>query len=145
MYFWRAVDQDGELINILVQKPKDKRAAKRFFGKMLKHQDVTPARMITDKLRSCGAAKREVMPLVIHCQARYANNRAEVSHQLTRQQECQMRRFKSFQQAQRFLSVHGIVNNLFWFGPHVMRACHYRMFRMKAFNDWQQVTCVCPT
>lgn len=109
---------------------------------MLKRQGATPNRMTTDKLRSYAAAKREVMPSVVHCQDRYANNRAEVSHQPTRQQECQMRRFKSFKQAQRFLSVHGVINNLFRFGRHLMRACHHRMFRAKAISEWQQVTCV---
>ena len=141
MYLWRAVDQDGDLIDVLVQKRKDKRAAKRFFRKMLKHQGATPTRMATDKLRSYGAAKREVMPSVIHCQDRYANNRAEVSYQPTRQQEHQMRRFKSMKQAQRFLSVHGAVNNLFRLGRHLLRARHYRAFRAKAFSEWQQVTC----
>jgi putative transposase len=145
MYLWRAVDQDGDLIDVLVQQRKDKRAAKRFFRKMIKHQGVTPNRITTDKLRSYGAAKRDVMPSVVHCQDRYANNRAEVSHQPTRQQERQMRRFKSLKQAQRFLSVHGVVNNLFRFGRHLIRACHYRMFRAKAISEWQQVTCACPT
>ena len=80
MYLWRAVDQDGDLIDVLAQQRTDKRAAKRFFRKMLKHQGVTPNRITTDKLRSYGAAKRDVMPSVVHCQDRYANNRAEVSH-----------------------------------------------------------------
>jgi len=105
MYLWRAVDQDGDLIEILVQKRKDKKAAKRFFRKMLKHQGEPPNRITTDKLRSYAAAKREVMPSVIHCQIRYANNRAEVSHQHTREQERQMRWFKSLGQTQRFLSI----------------------------------------
>jgi len=143
MYLWRAVDQDGDLIDVLVQKRKDKKDAKRFFRKMLKHQGGTPNRIITDKLRSYAAAKREVMPSVLHCQDRYANNRVEVSHQPTREQERQMRRFKSMKQAQRFLSTHGVVNNLFRLGRHLMRACHYRLFRNKAFSEWQQVTCVC--
>jgi len=141
MYLWRAVDQDGDLIDVLVQKRKDKKAAKRFFRKILKHQGVTPSRITTDKLRSYAAAKREVMQSVIHCQDRYANNRAEVSHQRTREQERQMRRFKSMKQAQRFLSTHGVVNNLFRLGRHLIRACHYRMFRTQAFSEWQQVAC----
>jgi len=145
MYLWRAVDQDGDLIDVLVQKRKDKRAARRFFRKMLKRQGATPNRMTTDKLRSYAADKWEVMPSVVHCQDRYANNRVEVSHQPTRQKERQMRRFKSMKQAQRFLSVHGAVNNLFRFGRHLMRAIHHRMFRAKAFNEWQQVTYVYST
>ena len=105
-YLWRAVDQAGDVIDILVQKPKDKRAAKRFFRKMLKHEGKSPTRIITDKLRSYGAARIEVMPSVAHRQERYANNRAEASQQHTRAHERPMRRFKSPGQAQRFLSVH---------------------------------------
>ena len=141
-YLWRAVDQDGDVIDILVQKRRDKRAAKRFFRKLMKGQGYSPRRMITDKLRSYGAARKEVMPSVIHCQDRYANNRAEASHQQTRQQERQMRRFKSAGQAQRFLSVHSQVNNVFRVGRHLLKACHYRMFRSRAFSIWQEVTCV---
>jgi len=98
--------------------------------------------MVTDKLKSYSAAGKEVMPSVVHCQDRYANNRAEASHQQTRQQERQMRRFKSAGQAQRFLSVHSQVNNVFRVGRHLLKACHYRMFRSRAFSIWQEVTCV---
>jgi len=97
--------------------------------------------MVTDKLKSYSAAKREVMPSVLHCTDQYANNRAEVSHESTRQQERQMRRFKSAGQAQRFLTVHGAVGNLFRLGRHLMRASYYREFRSKAFSEWQQVSC----
>lgn len=86
-YLWRAVDQDGEVIDILVQKRKDKRAALRFFKKLLKQQGRTPFELVTDKLKSYGAAKNEIMPSVTHIQDRYSNNRAENSHQRTRQQE----------------------------------------------------------
>ncbi len=142
-YLWRAVDQDDNVIDILIQKRKDKQAAKRFFRKMLKGQGQSPRRMITDKLKSYGAARREVMPSVLHCQERRANNRAETSHQHTRQQERQMRRFKSPGQAQRFLTIHSAVHNLFRIGRHLLRARHYRTFRSQAFSSWQQVTCVC--
>ena len=106
-YLWRAVDQDGDVLDILVQPRRDRRAAKRFFRKLLKGQGGEPRRLVTDKLRSYGAAHRTVMPSVLHDTSRYANNRAEVSHQPTRQRERQMRRLKSAAQAQRFLSVHG--------------------------------------
>ena len=112
-YLWRAVDQDGDVIDILVQSRRDRRAAKRFFRKLLKGQGRVPGRLVTDKLRSYGAAHREVMPSVIHSTIQYENNRAEVSHEPTRQRERQMRRFKSPGQAQRFLSVHGLVQNFF--------------------------------
>ena len=96
---------------------------------------------MTDKLRSYAAAHRVVMPEVTHSTMRYENNRAEVSHQPTRQRERQMRRFKSPIQAQRFLSVHGIVGNLFRVGRRLLRAVHYRMFRARAFGSRQQVSC----
>ena len=86
-YLWRAVDQDGEVIDILVQRRRDRKAAKRFFRKLLKGQGRVPRRFITDKLRSYGAAHRTVMPSVVHSTKQYENNRAEVSHQLTRQRE----------------------------------------------------------
>ncbi len=105
-YLWRAVDQDGDVIEILVQPRRDRHAAARFFRKLLKGQGRGPRRLITDKLGSYGAAHRTVMPSVVHSTRQYENNRAEVSHQPTRQRERQMRRFKSVWHAQRFLSVH---------------------------------------
>ena len=144
-YLWRAVDQDGDTIDILVQKRRNKQAAKRFFRKLLKGQCASLRRMITDKLKSYSAAHREVMPSVTRSTEQYENNRAEVSHEPTRQRERQTRRFKSMKQAQRFLSVHGAVNNLFRLGRHLLWACHYRMFRTKAFGEWQRVTCAYST
>jgi putative transposase len=140
-YLWRAVDQDGEVLDILVQKRRDKHAAKRFFRKLLKGLQYIPHKMVTDKLGSYGAARREMLSSVAHCQGARQNNRAEVSHQPTRQQERQMRRFKSPRQAQRFLSVHGPINNLFRLSRHLMKAAHYRMFRPRAFTTWRSVTC----
>ena len=93
-YLWRAVDQDGDLLDILVQPRRDGRAAERFFRKLLKGQEETPSRVVTDKLKSYRAALRTTMPSVRHDTERYANNRAEVSHQPARQRERQMRRFK---------------------------------------------------
>jgi putative transposase len=94
-YLWRAVDQDGDEIDILVQKRKDKKAAIRFFKKLLKGQQVAPIKIVTDKLKSYSAAKRELMPRVDHSTQQYENNGCELSHQPSRQQERQMRRFKS--------------------------------------------------
>jgi putative transposase len=94
-YLWRAVDQDGDVLDILVQSRRNKKAAKRFFRKLLKGLRYVPRIMVTDKLKSYGAAKREIMPGVEHHQDKGLNNRAEVSHQPTRQRERQMRRFKS--------------------------------------------------
>ena len=103
----------------------------------------SPRRLVTDKLRSYSAAHRTVMPSVVHSTRQYANNRAEGSHQPTRQRERQMRRFKSAAHAQRFLSVHGLVLNLFRVGRHLLRSAHHRVLRMRAFAEWDAVTCAC--
>ena len=141
-YLWRAVDQDGDVIDILVQPRRDRHAARRFLRKLLKGQGATPIRLVTDRLGSYRAARRTVMPSVPHDTARYANNRAEISHQPSRQRERQMRRFKSPAQAQRFLSVHSVINNLFRFGRHLLHAANARIFRAQAFADWRALSCV---
>ena len=140
-YLWRAVDEDGDVIDILVQSRRNRRAAIRFFRKLLKRQGREPRRLITDKLRSYSAAHRTVMPSVVHSIRRYENNRAEVSHQPIRQRERQMRRFKSAAHLQRFASVHGVVQNLFRVGRHLLRAVHYRLLRTRSFGIWDAVTC----
>ncbi len=139
-YLWRAVDQDGQVLDILVQKRRNTGAAKRFFRKLLRGLQYVPNQLVTDQLRSYGAAHRDIMPSVTHCTRPYVNNRAEVSHQPTRQRERQMRRFKSPRHVQRFLSVHGPLNNLFRLGRHLMRAVHYRLCRDRAFATWRDVT-----
>jgi putative transposase len=139
-YLWRAVDQDGDVLDILVQKRWDTGAAKRFFLQLLKGLHYVTCRLVTDKLRSYRAAHRELLPSVFHCHDKRANNRAEVSHQPTRQQERQMRRFKSPGHAQRFLAAHGPINNLFRCGRHLMRAAHYRVLRAQAFVAWGEAT-----
>jgi putative transposase len=141
-YLWRAVDQDGDVIDILVTKRRDRQAAKRFFRKALKHQGQVPCQLVTDKLRTYQAAHREVFPSVVHRTGRYENNRAEVSHQHTREQERQMSRFKSHHHAQRFLSVHGLIQNLFRVGRNHLKAVHYRLLRGRAFSDWREATCM---
>ena len=141
-YLWRAVDEDGDVIDILIQSRRNRRAAICFFRKLLKGQGCVPRLPITDKLRSYPAAHRTVIPSVVHYTDQYANNRAEVSHQPTRQRERQMRRFKSAAHVQRFLSVHGPVQNLFRVGRHLLRAVHHRLSRTQAFGVWREVTCV---
>ncbi len=106
-YLWRAVDQDGDTIDILVQRRRNQRAAERFFRRLLQGQGREPRWLVTDTLRSDDAAHRTVMPTVEHLNHVYANNRAEVSHQPTRQQERAMRGFKSPTQTQRFLTLRG--------------------------------------
>ncbi len=140
-YLWRAVDQDGDILDLLVQSRRNRRAAVRFFRKLLKKQGRLPRRLVTDKLRSYSAAHRTVMPSVVHSTRQYENNRAEVSHQSTRQRERQMRGFRSAAHAQRFLSVQGVVLNLFRVGRHLLRAVHHRSLRTRSFRVWDAVTC----
>jgi putative transposase len=139
-YLWRAVDQDGDVIDILVQPRRDGRSARRFFRKLLKSQRQEPFRLVTDKLGSYRVAHREIMPWLTHDTRQYANNRAEVSHQPVRQRERQMRGFKSPNQAQRFLHVHGIIQNLFRLGRHQLKSVHHRMLRARSFSVWAAVT-----
>ena len=120
---------------------RDRRAAARFFRKLLKTQGREPRRLITDKLGSYRAAHRTAMPSVVHSTRPYANNRAEVSHQPTRRRERQMRRFKSAAHAQRFLSVHGPVQHLFRVGRHLLTAAHHRLLRARSFRVGEEVTC----
>jgi putative transposase len=117
-WLWRAVDQNGMVLDILVQSRRDRQAATRLLRKLMKRQCRTPRVMITDKLASYGAAKRLVMPSVEHRKHKGLNNRAENSHQPTRRRERQMKRFKSPGQAQRFLSAHDGINNLFHLRRH---------------------------
>ena len=139
-YLWRAVDQDGDVIDLLVQPRRDRHAAARFFRTLLAGQGRPPRRLVTDK-RSYAAAHRAVMPSVMHSTRQYENNRAEASHQPTRQRERQMRGFASVRHAQRFLSVHGIVLNLFRVGRHLLRAIQHRLLRARAFSTWREATC----
>ena len=141
-YLWRAVDEDGDELDILVQSRRNRQAAIRFFRKVLKGQGREPRRLVTDKLRSYPAACRTVLPSVVHVTDQYANNRAEVSNQPTRQRERQMRRFKSAAHVQRFASVHGRVQNLFRVGRQLVRAVHHRLLRTQAFGVRREVTCV---
>jgi putative transposase len=138
-YLWRAVDQHGAVIDILVQPRRDRHAAIRFFHKLLGTCGRRPRVMITDKLRSYGAAKRVVMPRVAHRQHRYLNNRAENSHQPTRERERRMKRFKSPEHAQRFLEVQGIVAAHFRPKRHLLKAVAYRAERQRRFQVWQEV------
>ncbi len=138
-YLWRAVDQDGEVIDIFLQRRRDGKAAKRFFKRLLKAHRNDPRKIVTDKLRSYGVAHRELIPDTIHDTSQYANNRPELSHQPTRVRERVMRRFKSMRQAQRFLTVHAAVYNLFNLGRHLVSAKNYRFFCLRAFASWNYV------
>ena len=135
-YLWRAVDQEGEVVDVFLQSRRDGAAAKRFFKRLLRGQGEEPRQIVTDKLRSYGVAQREFIPETLHNTAQYANNRAELSHQPTRVRERVMRRFKSAAQAQRFLTIHAAVYNLFNLGRHLVIAEHYRELRIDAFERW---------
>ena len=135
-YLWRAVDQDGEVVDVFLQKRRDGAAAKRFFRRLLKAHGSDPGKIVTDKLRSYGVAHRELISNTIHDSSQYSNNRAELSHQPTRVRERGIRKFKSIIQAQRFLGVHAAIYNLFNLGRHLISAKNYRLFRLRAFASW---------
>src|ERR1700761_315459 len=139
-YLWRAVDQDGHVLDILVQSRRNAKAAKRFFRKLLRGLQYVPRVIVTDKLKSYAAAKRDILPGVEHRQSRYLNNRAEVSHQPTRRRERQMQRFKSPKQAQRFLSTHSRIHNHFQLRRHCIAANEYRAAWDVAFRVWRAET-----
>ncbi len=137
---WRAVDQTGMVLDILVQSRRDKEAAKRLLRKLLKRQMWPPRVLITDKLASYSAAKGEVMPSVEHRRHKGLNNRAENPHQPTRRRERRMKRFKLAGQAQRFLSAHDGINNLFPLRRDHLPAAQDRAARTQAFQTWAEVT-----
>ena len=141
-YLWRAVDQDGHVLDILVQSRRSAKAAKRFFRKLLRGLQYVPRVIVTDKLKSYAAAKREILPHTEHRQSRYLNNRAEVSHQPTRRRERQMQRFKSARHAQRFLSTHSRIHNHFQLRRHRLTAAAYRDARDVALRTWRDVAVV---
>ncbi len=133
-YLWRTVDQHGQVLDILVQSRRDTRAAERFFRKLLQDLQYVPRVIVTDKLRSYGAARRKVLPGVEHRQSRYLNNRAKVSHQPTRRRERQMQRFKSARYAQPFLFSHARIHNHFQLRRHRLSAHQHRAARDVAFQ-----------
>ena len=139
-YLWRAVDQDGHVLDILVQSRRNAKAAKRFVRKLLRGLQYAPWVVVTDKLKSYAAAKRKVLPHTEHRQSRYLNNRAEVSHQPTRRRERQMQRFKSARHAQRFLATLSRIHNHFQLRRPRLTATDYRSARTAAFRTWREVT-----
>jgi putative transposase len=139
-YLWRAVDQDGVGLDILVQRRRNKHAAKKFFRQLLKGCQYVPRVLITDKLRSYGAAKREMLPGVEHRQHRYLNNRAEHSHQPTRQRERRMQGFKSPGHAQRFLAAYGPIAQHFRPRRHRFSAPEYRQEMQQRCQVWSEIT-----
>jgi putative transposase len=139
-YLWRAVDQNGMVLDILVTRRRNKAAAKRFFLKLLKGLKYEPRVIITDKLRSYGAALREVLPHVEHRQHKGLNNRAENSHRPTRRREKVMQKFKSMDHAQQFLSSFGLIYEHFKPKRHLMSATDYRQLMSVRLQDWREMT-----
>src|SRR6516165_1083060 len=139
-YLWRAVDQDDNVLDILVQSRRNKHAAKKFFRKLLKGLQYVPRVIITDKLKSYGAAKREILPGVEHRQSRYLKNRCEHSHRPTRQREYRMQGFKSPGHAQRLLSAYGPIAQHFRPRRHLLAASGYREEMRNRFESWAQIT-----
>ena len=140
-WLWRAVDQNGFVLDVLVQRRRDGSAAQRLMAKLLKSATTPPRVMITDKLRSYGAARAKMSLAVEHRQHKGMNNRAENSHQPTRRRERIMKRFKSARQAQQFLSVHDQVANLFHIPfPEFTTADFRRASREQAFAVWREIS-----
>ena len=137
-YLWRAVDQDGEVVDVYLQAKRDGAAAKRFFKRLLRSHGGEPRKIVTDKLRSYGVAYRELIPDTIHSTEQYENNRAEQSHEVTRVRERGTRKFKSTRQAQQFLGAYVAVSNLFNLSRQPVRAEHYRNLRESAFAEWSR-------
>jgi len=144
-YLWRAVDQDGNVLDILLQSRRDAKAAKRFLAKLMKKQRRVPRVLVTDKLRSYNVAHRELMSSVDHRSHKGLNNRAENSHQPTRQRERAMKGFRSASRTQRFLSAFSQISPHFRPRRHRMTAPDYRTEMQLRFTVWDQVTGVSAT
>lgn len=138
-YLWRAVDQDGTVLDILVQNQRDKAAVRRFFHRLLKTAGAVPRVVVTDKLCSYGAARREVMDSVEHRSHKGLNNRAENSHQPTRQRKRAMKGFRSTGAAQRFLSAFSGISPHFRPHWHLMTAPNYRAETTVRFTIWDHI------
>ena len=143
-YLWRAVDQDGNVLDILVTSHRDAKAATRFFRKLLTGLRSVPRVLVTDKLASYGVAHRRLMHSVEHRRSKYLNNRAENSHQPTRARERAMKRFRSTGGAQRFLSAFSGISPHFRPRRHRLTATQYRHEMTTRFATWNQVTELAP-
>ncbi len=139
-WLWRAVDDEGEVLDILVQSRRDTRAAAKLMRKLIRKLGFAPELLVTDRLGSYGAAKRQLGLLARHDQRQRKNNRAENSHQPTRRRERKQQRFKSPGSAQRFLSAHAAVHNTFNTQRHLVSRSTLRQFRAEATNAWTTAT-----
>ena len=139
VYLWRAVDAEGEVLDVLVQTKRNKRAALKLMRKLLKKYGFVPDKLITDELRSYAAATGHLGIAKRHERGRWRNNRAKNSHQPTRRRERKMQGFKSVGSAQRFLSVHAAAYNTFNVQRHLTSARTNRAFRASAMQTWREV------
>ena len=139
-YLWRAVNQDGNVLDILVTSRRDGKAATRFFRKLLKGLEYVPRVLVTDKLASYGVAHRRLMRSVEHRQSKYLNNRGENSHQPTRVRERAMKKFSSPGGAQRFLAAFSAISPHFRTRRHLLHAQEYRREMASRFSTWNDVT-----
>ena len=137
VYLWRAVDAEGEVLDVLVQSKRNKHAALKLMRKLLKKYAFVPERLVTDDLRSYSAAVRDLGIERRHERGRWKNNRAENSHQPTRRRERKMQRFKSVGSAQKFLSSHAAVYNTFNLQRHLTSAQAHRVLRAEAMDTWR--------
>jgi putative transposase len=138
-YLWRAVDQDSSVLDILVQPHRSKKAAARFFKKLLRGSSYAPRVVVTDRLASYNAPCAELLPSTVHRREKGLNNRAENSHQTARERQRRMRGFKSAGHAQRFLSIFGSVADLFAVGRHSLSASNYRAALSRRFIEWRSI------
>ena len=140
VYLWRAVDSEGEVLDVLVQTRRNKAAALKLMRKLLKKYGFLPENLVTDDLRSYHAAARDLGIGHRHRTGRWRNNRAENSHQPTRRRERKMQGFRSVGSAQRFLSFHAAAHNTFNVQRHLMSARTHRAFRASAMDTWRAAT-----
>jgi putative transposase len=138
-YLWRAVDSEGEVLDFLVQRRRNTRAAERLMRKLLKRQGFAPSTIVTDKRGSYGAAKKRLGLHAVHQQGLRQNNRCENSHLPVRRREQKQQRFKSPGSAQRFLNVHAAVYNLFNIDRHLTSRRTMKEFRCRAFRQWREL------
>jgi len=139
-WLWRAVDNEGEVVDFLVQRKRDAKAARELMKKLLKKQGIAPTRIVTDKLRSYPSAFRAIGLAAEHDRSPRANNRAENSHQPVRRRERKQQRFKSPGSAQRFLNIHSATYNAFYHQRHLLKRPMYKEFRTTSFEVWQSAS-----
>jgi len=139
-WLWRAVDNEGEVLDFLVQRKRYAKAAKKLMKKLLKKQGFAPSRIVTDRLRSYPSAFRAIGLVAEHDRDLRASNRAKNSHQPVRRREGKQQRFKSHGSAQRFLSIHSATYNTFYHQRHLLKRSMYKQLRTTSFDAWESAS-----